>query len=147
MGIELSSESKESTGGARASTTEESNATSSSSMASSSFLGPLVLMLGCTLPGFSFDDDDDEPLRGKDAAALDAFATPPHPLDGVPATYDQATNMDFHRQQQAQQMQESERVFLRECVLICQLRSPPVLILPQEAGRGVGRANVVKGGG
>ena len=55
----------------------------------------LLVLIGCTaVPDGSVDDDeDDEPLHGKDAAALDAFATPPHPLDGVPATYDQATNM------------------------------------------------------
>ena len=41
---------------------------------------------------------------------------PPHPLDGVSATYDQAIDIEFHRQQQLVQVMESEKTFLREFV-------------------------------
>lgn len=39
---------------------------------------------------------------------------PPHPLDGVPATYDEAQNFDFHRSKQENQMKKSEELFLHE---------------------------------
>mmetsp|Transcript_12747 Transcript_12747/g.42560 ORF Transcript_12747/g.42560 Transcript_12747/m.42560 type:complete len:210 (-) Transcript_12747:33-662(-) len=68
----------------------------------------LLLTMGCITGGLDDDDSDD------DGDIVGGPLDPPHPLDGVAATYAQANDVDFHRTQQENQMKRSELVFLRE---------------------------------
>ena len=63
-----------------------------------------LLSLGCFSGSHNVLDDDD---RGE---PLD----PPHPLDGVAATYDEANDLAFHRRRQIEQVRQSELLFLTE---------------------------------
>ena len=75
-----------------------------SSYVTQSFLR-MLLSMGCFSGNLAVDEDEvqnNEPLD------------PPHPLDGVPATYEEATDVDFHRRQQEEQMKKSELVFYTE---------------------------------
>lgn len=66
----------------------------------------VLMKLGCV----SGQDDAIEDEEEQPTSPLD----PPHPLDGVPATYGEANDVQFHHDAQVTQMNKSEAIFLRE---------------------------------
>ena len=66
----------------------------------------VLMKLGCVSGQDACDGPEEEVLE----SPLD----PPHPLDGVPATFSEANDVAFHHDAQVSQMNKSEAIFLRE---------------------------------
>ena len=65
----------------------------------------VLMKLGCVSGQDACDGPEEEVLE----SPLD----PPHPLDGVPATFSEANDVAFHHDAQVSQMNKSEAIFLR----------------------------------
>ena len=66
----------------------------------------VLMKLGCV----SGQDACDGPEEDVTESPLD----PPHALDGVAATFEEANDLKFHRDHQVHQMNKQEAIFLRE---------------------------------
>lgn len=80
----------------------------------------VLMKLGCVSSQDAADEDENCGPGGNGSGGgggcvvAESPLDPPHPLDGVAATYGEAHDVHFHHEHQMSQMNKSEEIFLKE---------------------------------